>query len=1365
MKRCLALVVALAWLPMAAGEEPARSAPLTEQQKIKELNRLATEAQKLRAAGQLAEAVTVTEKGLAIVRELLGSDNKAVADVLGNLAEMQEQRADFAAARKARQEALAIRAKVEGKQHWRTDDARRALEHVGVLEKLSAEDRAALRKADDQNQQALALWRAGQYAPALPLYQQALAVRKKALGEAHPAYATSLNNLAILYQEQGDYAKALPLFQQALAVRKKALGEAHPDYGQSLNNLAVLYRTQRQYAKAMPLFQQALEVRKKALGEMHPDYAQGLNNLAVLYKDQGDYAKAIPLLQQGLEICKRALGEAHPDYATSLNNLAELYRVQGNYAKALPLYREAVQVTKKALGEAHPDYATSLISLAMLYQAQGDYARALPLYQQALDVRKKTLGEEHPDYALSLNNLAMLYKAQGDYARALPLYQQALEICKKALGETHPNYARSLNNLALLYQAQGDYAKALPLLRRASEVYKKALGEAHPLYATSLNNLAELYRAQGDYAKALPLFQQALEVLKESRGEAHPDYANSLNNLAALYLAQGDYARALPLFQQALEVYKTALGETHPLYAQSLNNLAVLYKAQGDYAKALPLFEQASAVCKNALGDAHPDYALSLNNLAGLHQDQGDYANALPLLERALQIRKKAQGEAHPLYALGLHNLAELYRAQGDYPKALPLYQQALEVYKKALAETHPLYALSLNGLAELYRAQGDYARALPPCQQALEVNKKALGESYPDYARSLNNLATLYQVQGVYDKALPLYQRAIGALRQQSGIPFQSTDMLTAADLHPHPFILVTLSNYGLCLQQQAGSAPSAAQLRSCDHAFSLGLGILDRLRDEVLEKDDSKLQHGAEAFDLVPLRIGVCRQLFALERKPADLHAAFATAEQGRARVFLQQLGKSRAALLGGVSPELRPRETGLITRLRRYDSLIERELSRGSKDPELLDRLRHDSQETEKDLQQLIADMEKRFPQYAALKHPKPCSLAQARACLAENEVALLFAMGSKVSYLVLVEARPAGNDPADGIALYLLPKAADIADLASALAEPETVALPARARSLGADGYRLLLASVADRLRGKDLVIVPGEALCQLPFELLVEDGKYLIEKHRIRYAPSLTALHMVQQWQAQRKPPAGGVWALGDPVYEAADPRVRGNKLMAEATTVRSAEYRLREGRRGVAFRRLVHSGAEVRAVQGLLPSSLLLTGDEATEAQVKTASASGELARYRYVHFASHGILGFDTGQQPALVLSLFGNDGKPDDDGGINDGFLRLDEVTRLKLNADLVVLSACRTGQGKLANGEGVSGLARAFLYAGSRGVVCSLWSVDDKATADLMTGMYRRLKDGIASGDALREAKLEMIKAGKAPLYWAPFILIGE
>ena len=316
----------------------------------------------------------------------------------------------------------------------------------------------------------------GQYADAEPLYKQAMEIRRTALGERHPSYATSLNNLAVLYRAMVRHADAEPLYKQAMEIRRTALGERHPDYANSLNNLAVLYDAMGRHADAEPLYKEAMEIYRTALGERHPDIATSLNNLAGLYYAMGRHADAEPLYKQAMEIRRTALGERHPDYATSLNNLAQLYRAMGRHAEAEPLYEQAIEVRRTALGERHPDYATSLDSLAELYRAMGHHAEAEPLYKQAMEIRRTALGERHPDIATSLNNLAGLYGAMGRHAEAEPLYEQAMEIRRTALGERHPDYAASLNNLAGLYDSMGRQAGAEELRKKAMAIHGRPEG-------------------------------------------------------------------------------------------------------------------------------------------------------------------------------------------------------------------------------------------------------------------------------------------------------------------------------------------------------------------------------------------------------------------------------------------------------------------------------------------------------------------------------------------------------------------------------------------------------------------------------------------------------------------------------------------------------------------------------------------------------------------------------------------------------------------------------------------------------------------------------------------------------------------------
>jgi CHAT domain-containing protein len=328
----------------------------------------------------------------------------------------------------------------------------------------------------------------------------------------------------------------------------------------------------------------------------------------------------------------------------------------------------------------------------------------------------------------------------------------------------------------------------------------------------------------------------------------------------------------------------------------------------------------------------------------------------------------------------------------------------------------------------------------------------------------------------------------------------------------------------------------------------------------------------------------------------------------------------------------------------------------------------------------------------------------------------------------------------------------------------LLTPEVLGSDRRVREYGAELYDLLLGPLAGRLKGKDLVLVPDGVLCRLPFELLVAGGRYLAETRRLRYAPSLTALHLARQWQRARTPPTRPLFAVGDPVFGPDDDRLTGQPPRLASRRGDLEDLGFREARPDkISFDRLRHSGREVEAIAALLGAEKedLLLGFDATLEGLRRPP--GRLGRARYVHLATHGVLGAGDGQQPALVLGL--PRGAAAGTGAAPEQLLRLDEVAGLRLSADLVVLSACRTGQGRLDAAEGVSGLARAFLAAGSRGVVCSLWAVDDAATAGLMTRLYRGLQKGQPTAEALGEARRALIAAGRPPRLWAPFILQGE
>jgi CHAT domain-containing protein/tetratricopeptide (TPR) repeat protein len=419
---------------------------------------------------------------------------------------------------------------------------------------LAQDSNAQMEEAEQFNKQVIALFNAGRYDEAIPLAKRVLTMYEKMLGSEHPYVATSLNNLALLYQSKGDYVQAGLLCKRALTIREKVLGAEHPEVAISLNNLGGLYSKKGDYVQAEPLYKRALAIFEKVLGAEHPDVAISLNNLALLYKNKGDYVQAGLLCKRALMIREKVLGAEHPEIANSLNNLALIYKSKGDYVQAEPLYKRALTIREKVLGAEHPDVAISLNNVALLYYSKGNYVQAEPLYKRALAIYEKVLGVEHADTANSLNNLALLYFRKGDYVQAEPLYKRALTIFEKILGAEHPDTANSLNNLALLYHKKGDYVQAEPLYKRALAINEKVLGVEHPEVAPSFNNLAGLYDSKGDYVQAEPLYKRALTINEKVFGLEHPDVALSLNNLAALYYRKGNYVRALEFLARAAEI-------------------------------------------------------------------------------------------------------------------------------------------------------------------------------------------------------------------------------------------------------------------------------------------------------------------------------------------------------------------------------------------------------------------------------------------------------------------------------------------------------------------------------------------------------------------------------------------------------------------------------------------------------------------------------------------------------------------------------------------------------------------------------------------------------------------------------------------
>jgi CHAT domain-containing protein/Tfp pilus assembly protein PilF len=868
--------------------------------------------------------------------------------------------------------------------------------------------------------------------------------------------------------------------------------------------------------------------------------------------------------------------------------------------------------------------------------------------------------------------------------------------------------------------------------------------------AVGLNQKAIGLFQKGQPARAVPLSRRALALFKEVLGEKHFEYANCLQACGAITRAAGDHRAALPLSKQAVALQKEILGEHHPDYARGLHNLAALYREMGDHKAALPPYKKALVIVQEALGERHHHSANCLNSLAFLYYSMGDHKAALPLFKQALEVWKEVLGEKHPLYATGLTNLALLHLSAGNHKAALPLLTQALAINKAALGEKHPDYARNLSNLAALHAEMGDHKAALPLYEKALALRKEAFGDKHPLYAASLHHLARLHQDRGDTKEALARYQQALALRKEALG--------------EKHPDYTHTLN--GLAVTHAARGDHKAA-LPFAEKALALTVA---RLRDNAsVQSDRQQLEAAWRAGTYLHNRLNLID--LAGHRTAAE-HVlnwkGTLLVRQQQRRLFLR--------LAAGPATRRQAERLQFATR-----GLVALRASPTATRAQLA-ALEKEQEEAQAEFSRLSADF--RATRDAA--HLMPQALAEA---LPEGAVLVdyLFHGKNLTAFVHRHGKQPVRVD---------LGKAAPVA---AAVRDWRALLVGKGVRPAGPALKKLVWSPLEKHLAGAKVVLVsPDGALGTVPFAAL--PGKkarsYLIEDVAVAVVPvpsAIPGLMKPVKNEDRLKPTllvAGGL--RYGPDKSGAPSTLPGREKFAALPATRAEIAAAR-----ASFLKQFEGGAVTS-----------LSEDAATKAAVSKA-----LPAVRYAHFATHGyfapeevrsLLGSEgpgrerEGRRPVgwgpLLLSgivLSGANREPKE--GEEDGILTALEVSEMDLTKlELAVLSACETGLGKVAGGEGVLGMQRAFQVAGARTVIASLWQVDDVATRQLMTDFYTQAwgaKSVVGKAEALRQAQLAMLfrrtlegkprGAGKVaeklpgggkgermhPYYWAGFVLSGD
>ena len=862
----------------------------------------------------------------------------------------------------------------------------------------------------------------------------------------------------------------------------------------------------------------------------------------------------------------------------------------------------------------------------------------------------------------------------------------------------------------------GDLAGAAASYRSALEAGEAAWGESVRT-ARLILQLGRVLGLQNRLDESEPLLNRALAILERQAPDS-PETAEALVELAGVAWARGELEAVSERARRAVALEERWAPDS-PALARSLHTLGRAVLQQGRVAEANEIFRRALAIQERKA----PDSVLTatiLNSLGAIARFLGDPEAAMELHQRSLAILEKAAPES-PWVSRNLNNLAAIARERGDLATAAQLFERARAIWAKTAPEGLGV-AGGYDSLGEIARMRGDLDEAWKLLSRALEIFER-LAPGGLESAAALMHLAAVADARGDLSLALDFLHRALTLHERRApgtideAVTLQKLGRLYRRTRRPEKAAELLARAVG-ALESQMGRLGGSQESQA---AF--------RARHEEIYRDALEIElergHAAEALHLL---------------------------ERSRARSFLALLEERDLAFPGELPAEL---ERSRRDNAARYDQTL-RKLARSTPadGDEAREALHRELARLRRERDEIAAQIRKASPRLAALRQPQPLDLDAARKVLDPGTLALSYSVGKEKTFLFAVTRD-------GGLRVETLPWGEErlrreVERFLEEVRQPAPVSGP-EAGSL----YRALIGPVAGLVEKSDrLLIVPDGPLHRLPFGALVREtggakpgrGQFLTEWKPFHTALSLTVYGTLRA-SAPAAAPARLV-AFGDPRY-LKDP--------APAAAV--------PGLRGVRWEALPYSRREVERIAQVYPGARLYLGEEATEERAKSRAGDA-----RILHFATHAAIDDRTPLDSALVLTL------PEElPAGRDNGLLQVWEIFEsVRLDADLVVLSACESALGRELSGEGLIGLTRAFQYAGARSVVASLWSVTDQVTAELMARFHRHRAAGMPTDEALRTAQIELIRNPvqiitadgqtveadtSAPFFWAAFQLSGD
>lgn len=968
---------------------------------------------------------------------------------------------------------------------------------------------------------------------------------------------------------------------------------------------------------------------------------------------------------------------------------------------------------------------------------EGEMQKAIEKYQQVLSILKTQ--DDQKSLADVTSKLGVAYRELGKYDDALKALNEALEIHDK-IGDQLGS-GSDLNALAYMDSLTGKYDEGISLGEKALAVHQNIHNKNGIM--GSLNAIARCYWRKNEYEKAIEYVNHSLDIATEINDKFGT--AQNLNLLGAINWEQGNYARALEFYKKALPIAEQFKNKSR--LGSILGNIGLVYWNQGDLDQAFEYLNQGLEIDRGT-GNLHK-VGIDLYNIGAVEGERDNYEKKKEKLLEAIELAKQINDKN--LLAVCLHSLGSYNLSIGNYDSAEQYYVKAAQIAEE-LGDKRTL-AYSLSSMGELHLRNGDYAGYLNYNEKALKIFEE-IGEKRGICA-ALNSIGEAHLKLGNLDQSLIFFQKAL-SIGESIGSKYEQCDSyLGIGSVY---YVKRKMNDAAVALSRSVElSQQMKSRILLWQAMYKRGLVSRDSGKNEealqfweqaieTVEKGRNEIKVTEERTTYLVRKLDIYDDLIHLLIATQKMPDAFHYVQRAKARSFLDTLTEARIDPEGRIDSATQLEKKKIVAELVKTETQIRDEYETEKIDEAKVKELKTKRNELDTEYNDLLSKIRKQNPRFANLQYPQPLRLTEAQAIIDEQSVLLEYFLGKNSSFLFAITRTD--------FHVFKIPSeqklAAQVNLIHDVLQKPDPhLELSEKAHTTYAGVssllYEELIAPAQNELTGKHrIIIAPDGILNYLPFECLltrrtksgtIDFSKlpYLTRDYEIQYIPSVSVLKALGAHRYEEYKEQDDLIAFADPVYAA---ERSWNKSVVTA---------------------LPNSRIEVERIARLFPKNKinLFFGKDASETNIKR----NDLTSYRRFHFAGHSVIDEERPQFSALLLSDEARDKE--------DGNLTMLEIFDLKLKADLVVLSSCNSALGKEIRGEGMTGLSRAFLSIGAASVLVTLWDVNDRSTADLVSDFYSYMASGSSKVTALREARLKMIRTGKYshPYYWAAFALIGE